>query len=95
MIAAAAPPSRGRGGKLFAIIPSALSEHDTPTKKPKISTGLGGGELYGSVGAEGRAIKWGRVNPQAEATNSAHRIQPIREVIRKGGWGPWGSKSPA
>ena len=64
-------------------------------KKKERKKGRGGGEFTGSDRAEGRATKWGRVNPQAEATNSAHRIPPIREVIRKGGWGPWGSKSPA
>ena len=56
--------------------------------------GRSGGEFTGSDWAEGRATKWGRVNPQAEATNSAPPHPTFRGHNQERGDGSHGEANP-
>ena len=66
-----------------------------PIHTNKANNGRSGGEFTGSDRAEGRATKWGRVNPQAEATNSAPPHPTFRGSNQERGMGAMGKQIPS
>ena len=95
MIVAIRRCPRGRRGRVvvFRNYPRGLPSNEF-NKKHIQTMGVVGESLLGRIWTEGRAIKWGRVNPQAEATNSAPPHPTSTGSNQKsGGWRPWGSKT--